>query len=81
MESCCLCLETDLSPLGCMPYLVSLDVSHNELTTVLDFKPPLGLRVRYKPFLCIELNILFTFFYFFEICFTIFFSFTSLDEV
>lgn len=35
---------TDLSPLGCMPYLVFLDVSHNELTTVLDFKPPLGLR-------------------------------------
>ncbi|KAJ7382952.1 hypothetical protein OS493_031728 [Desmophyllum pertusum] len=35
---------TDLSPLGCMPYLVSLDVSHNDLTTVLDFKPPLGLR-------------------------------------
>lgn len=38
--------STDLSPLGCMPYLVFLDVSHNELTTVLDFKPPLGLRVR-----------------------------------
>lgn len=37
-------LLTDLSPLGCMPYLVFLDVSHNELTTVLDFKPPLGLR-------------------------------------
>lgn len=35
---------TDLSPLGCMPYLVFLDVSHNQLTTVLDFKPPLGLR-------------------------------------
>lgn len=37
-------LLTDLSPLGCMPYLVFLDVSHNQLTTVLDFKPPLGLR-------------------------------------
>ena len=36
---------TDLAALGCMPYLLSLDVSHNELTTVLDFKPPLGLRV------------------------------------
>ena len=41
-----LIVPTDLSPLGCMPYLVTLDVSHNELTTVLDFKPPLGLRVR-----------------------------------
>ena len=41
-----LLFSTDLSPLGSMPYLVSLDVSHNQLTTVLDFKPPLGLRVR-----------------------------------
>lgn len=42
-----LIVPTDLSPLGCMPYLVTLDVSHNELSTVLDFKPPLGLRVSY----------------------------------
>lgn len=28
-----------------MPYLVSLDVSHNQLSSVLDFSPPLGLRV------------------------------------
>lgn len=28
-----------------MPYLASLDVSHNQLSSVLDFSPPLGLRV------------------------------------
>ena len=38
-------IQSDLNPLGNMPYLVSLDVSHNQLNSVLDFSPPLGLRV------------------------------------
>ena len=34
-----------------MRYLVSLDVSHNQLTSVLDFSPPLALRIRFKSLL------------------------------
>lgn len=35
---------SDLSPLSNLPYLLILDVSHNKLTTVLDFEPPKNLR-------------------------------------
>jgi Leucine-rich repeat (LRR) protein len=34
----------DLAPLGALRSLVSLDVSHNRLTRVLDFSPPPSLR-------------------------------------
>lgn len=35
----------DLTPLGSMRNLIYIDVSHNNLTTLLDFQPPLALRV------------------------------------
>ena len=35
---------TDLSPLSNLPYLLILNASHNKLTTILDFKPPLNLK-------------------------------------
>jgi Ca2+-binding EF-hand superfamily protein len=35
---------TDLSPLGCLPYLLALNASNNLLRSVLDFKAPLCLR-------------------------------------
>ena len=35
---------TDLSPLGCLPFLLTLNASKNMLTSVLDFKAPLCLR-------------------------------------
>ena len=38
---------TELSTLGCLPYLLTLDASNNRLTSVLDFKPPLCLREAY----------------------------------
>ena len=43
---------TDLTPLGNLSYLLSLDVSHNKLTTLLDFKPPFGLRVSIDANIC-----------------------------
>jgi len=36
---------SDLSVLGNMPYLLELDASHNELTTLLDFSPPYNLKM------------------------------------
>lgn len=34
----------DLSPLSSLDYLLILDVSHNKLTKLLDFKPPKNLK-------------------------------------
>ena len=42
--SICFFCISDLSPLSNLPYLLVLDVSHNKLTTVLDFEPPKNLR-------------------------------------
>lgn len=35
---------TDLSPLGNLPYLLILDVSHNKINRLLDFPPPKNLK-------------------------------------
>lgn len=34
----------DLSPLGNMPYLLELDVSHNQISSLLQFKAPKNLK-------------------------------------
>ena len=41
-------LFSELGVLSNLPYLISLDASHNELVDVLDFNPPFSLRVCFK---------------------------------
>ena len=44
-ETTIYCLVLDLSVISSMPYLVELDVSHNQIQSLRDITPPNNLKV------------------------------------